>query len=512
MVDSDPYPKSSDRNSIRTAVPVLLAMVIWLALFVSGCGGGLPPVEATPPVSKTQANTTTGTSPPEAPAATSGGTTAASQPGEQTVEPTIPPQPTAADFPGLAWSYPLGSPINFNFTIGADGAIYTLGNSEVANVVDPDSVNGATLEAIRMRESDVVTVVNPDGSLRGSFTLPKTPYIIPETDTSAERPILPVGLPDGTILVVSGENTVYAAGPNGLLLWEQPLEASPYSDPAAQGGVFYLLDVAARLYAFDANGPLWSLQSQAADNTAGDLALSPEGTAYYVATNFSQGYLQAVSPAGQDLWATGVETELFYNQPKVSPAGDLVSLREDLFDAQTGELQHYETTVKIDEYVFGLDGNLYARSGGSVVQLDIQGDRLEAVRQANPSGASGALTFPRSLVVDQNSVIWLTYGDFPERELTWYSNEGDLLGSRTLSFIQGSASDPDYASSRVLLCQSDENFEATLCGLYSPLASNPVWEERFNNLPGFSNSQTREGFTYFITWDGILYKVNLRAP
>ncbi len=40
----------------------------------------------------------------------------------------------------------------------------------------------------------------------------------------------------------------------------------------------------------------------------------------------------------------------------------------------------------------------------------------------------------------------------------------------------------------------------------------PVWEERFDNLPGFSNSLTREGFTYFITWDGILYKVNLREP
>lgn len=488
MVDSDLSPRSSEHNTVRTAIPALLAVVISLALLVGGCGGGLPPIETTPPVGETQANTTTETSPPETLAATPGGAVQATQPGEQTAEPTAPPQPTAADFPGLAWSYSLRSPLNFDFSLGADGAVYAL------------------------EEGDVLTTINPDGSLRGSFPLPKPPFFLPETDTSAERPILPAGLPDGTILVVSAENTVYAAGPNGLLLWEQPLEADPFSDPAVQGGVFYLLDVAARLYAFDANGPLWSLQSQAAANTAGDLILGPEGTAYYVATNFSQGYLQAVSPAGQDLWATRVETELFYDQPKVSLAGDLVSLREDLFDARSGELLHYETPVKIDEYVSGLDGNLYARSGGSIVQLAIQGDRMETVRQANPSGGSGAQTFPRSLVVDHNSVIWLTFGDFPERELTWFSNDGDMLGSHTLSFIQGSASAPDYTSSRVIICQSDENFEATLCGLYSPLASGTVWEERFDNLPGFSNSLTREGFTYFITWDGILYKVNLREP
>ena len=409
-----------------------------------------------------------------------------------TVEsPTTPPSNLEQEpsripsFPGEIWRFEFPRSVVTDFYLAADGAAYVL------------------------LEDNSLFILNPDGSLRGKFTLPRDPFIIPSSDFQIEEPISPVGLPDGTILMVAIDLTVLALSPMGDIIWEAQLSSEPYVPPSVQGGYYYLQDKEAGVHIFDANGLVWEKKSGAAPLTAAELTISSDGSVYFPVTNYSENFLQAFGLDSRDLWVVRLERDQFYKKASVSSDGQFLSLGNSLMFAESGEKINTQLPVEVDEFAFGKDGFLYGLTGQNVIQLEDVGNQINLAKEINWLNGTNIDKHPGSLQVDANGVIWIEFGDFLNKQLIWIDQNGEVIRSFNAGESFGFYGDPDYNGSRLLLCITAQDFGTKICGLYSALEGEALWEENESSVPGFTYSHTLGEFIYLLTWDGFLRKISL---
>jgi outer membrane protein assembly factor BamB len=492
-------------------------VILVLTVFATGCGPLEAPVQSVP---TPNVQLPTGMPQVEGPqlspesVETPVETTSAAQGNRTTPEDAVtltfgltkfPHDPTSGE-PGLVWAY--------HFPVGA-GDIFVSADGSISAFSLQSEISAASVYTLS--QADNLIRLNSEGSLIGVSTLDmEKPLMVIEGfmdlfTFSIQNPVQPVVLPDGTVIVISADSTVNALAPTGQLLWEFTLDAPPKTTPLLSGAVYYVIDESANLYAFDANGLVWRFQSAAASYAANGLAAGPEGRIYYTVTNFSRAYLQAVSPQGEDLWAVELQTEFFYDPLTVSQDGQLVAIRDDLIDTASGQRVELNPPVEVDEYYLGYDGLTYLRSGQSIRQLDRISGGFETTQMVDWTSAGAGRIPPRTVVIDENHVIWLFFwgNSDASNQLVWLPPDGNVLGDLALpEFPSGFILQPDYRNSKVMACRSEQDFHLLECALHSPFVSEPLWEMRFEGQGGlYAGSVIAENYLYFLTWDSTLHKL-----
>jgi outer membrane protein assembly factor BamB len=386
--------------------------------------------------------------------------------------------------PGVVWSYSITETIRSGPEVVADGKIYFL-----------------TIE-------NEMHVISAEGHLLNVIPLPAGPFIM-EGSWGESYPLWPLIFSDGSMVVISEKQTVYALDAQGNLLWETPLEARPYRYPMrTEQDTFYLTDKKGGLYAFGTRGLRWSFHATVAPYTASGLTVAQDGTIYYTVTNYSNGYLQAVSAEGQGLWATRTKTDMFYDEPLVSPEGRLVFVKDNVFDAQTGELLTIEFPLRVDELIIGMDGHLYLRTDHTITEWRIGEQGFEIVQQAEWGARTRGAAPPYYTVVDKNSAIWLTYGG----NIVWIKPDGTVLGVHRRANSSGQIYQPDYENTLLTECNYfalDKSFD---CATFTPQAEEPIWKVTIAGLPSHEYTFIQGRYAYVMGKDHMLYKTYLGEP
>lgn len=386
-----------------------------------------------------------------------------------------------AGIPGLLWTHDLGENVNLN---ARNGLFYRHdpNRSEVINVYI-------------FSDDDRVFAINPQGQRLYEARLP-VGFLQPEPGRDGYFP--PFIMQDGTIIIVGQENLIYALNPKGDVAWEHSLDAGPYRWSRAADEVF-ITDSQAGLYVFDSQGLKWKFRSDAGQRSASGAVKAPDGRVYYTVTPSSKGVVQAVSPDGKGLWATEVKTGSFYHTPQVSSAGDKVFLRDDVIDAETGQLLVMNTPLQVDEYVIGEDGKLYLRSGHTVIEWQYGQDGFEIVNTIswNHSQFSGQ---PFSTWVSAGGLVGMSY----RGAQVWVNPDGEVIAvirypssGRTLQKVDIDArlvTECDRQVSRILRCSA---FEFG--------SSQAVWEVEVEDVPKFDfwNSIWTDEHLYVLAEDKL---------
>jgi hypothetical protein len=57
-----------------------------------------------------------------------------------------------------------------------------------------------------------------------------------------------------------------------------------------------------------------------------------DGTIFYTMQSNNQGAIQAISPQGQNLWYSEVDTSAYYRSPVISATGKYIFLKDEAFN------------------------------------------------------------------------------------------------------------------------------------------------------------------------------------
>ncbi|GAB4401626.1 MAG: hypothetical protein OHK0052_25090 [Anaerolineales bacterium] len=348
--------------------------------------------------------------------------------------------------------------------------------------------------------------ISPDGRLLLSATLPGA-LLTAGSSSFSEYTLYPVVLPDASLIGFTRPNTVYHLALDASLTWTETLQSAPYAPPLlAEDGTLYLTDRRARLYAFDTAGLKWVFTSAAAGDTASAPLVAPDGTVLYVVTNLSKGFVQAVSPAGEDLGWMEAKTQSFYSGLRLSADGRYVFLREDVFDLTAQARLDLAFPFAVNELLAGRDGNLYARSGYDVLQWRVGSDgSLETLNWVS-LGLPPRQTITPWLQVSENSTLWLTVGN----DLLWLTPAGESLG-RIENARSGDLISADLARDRLLRCLAQPD-DALLCEIFAPGSEQPIVTHQTVPLPPFRSAIWRGDGAYLFGRDGNLYWVRFYLP
>jgi outer membrane protein assembly factor BamB len=312
---------------------------------------------------------------------------------------------------------------------------------------------------------------------------------------------------DGTIYIPGRGGSLYSLSPQGELKWEVTLPARPVGTPAiGSEGNIYLSDNDGALSAYAPNGdPIWRFIPQGKFKATSGPAIGPDGTFYY-ATVAGTGMIQAVSPAGEGQWLAELKTSFFYNTPQVSPDGDYIFFRNEVFDRVTGAPLDFDLDFEVDQFFAGEDGRNYLRSVGTVVAWKASGTGISLVEERVL--ADEHMGTPNRVLVSPEGVVGLQYNT----GVMWFTRSGEALG---VSFPKDSflthtaAIDHDftlYTCGRrpVNMLQNSK----PACFALTPQGDQPRWEAVLGNrLEGFAGSALVAGRLYVATEEGHLYAI-----
>ncbi len=221
----------------------------------------------------------------------------------------------------LKWAFQTEEPIWDSPAIGSDGTIY-IGTSDKLYAINPDgSLKWSfTTGTAACRgspsigpdgtiyigsEDGYLYAVNPDGSLKWQFN---TNNIISMTPAIGS---------DGRIYI--GAVSFFAINPDGTLFWEQPATTAAFSSPAIDSnGNIYYGSVDTGIYALSPLGDVkWIFP------TGGSIysspAIGPDGT-IYIGSNDKK--LYAINPDGTLKWSFTTEGEII-SSPAIGPDGTI---------------------------------------------------------------------------------------------------------------------------------------------------------------------------------------------
>jgi hypothetical protein len=391
---------------------------------------------------------------------------------------------------GLLWSYNASDPINFISQNQSDGMVYLT------------------------TEDNKIHVINPDGGVYNVIQLPIPPFHqISETGRSPSLAIAPVILPDGTIVVLSDEISIYGMDKDGEILWEESLVAPPADHPITdESGNIYFIDTDAALNAIDREGLKWRFQTEAADIPAHGFVIDENGNIYYVVTDYGKGYIQAVSKDGESRWVLLAETRDFYDELHLSFDGNYLSLADVLLLTETGEPIKYEIDRKVDEFIFAVNGQNYVRSLHSVSEWRPSGTGIEILSTGFVSEDDTSLRPPLASAADSNGIVWLYY---PERYtgggiiLVWMAPNGELLGNHVYDRNFNTMVSDDLEKGLLTVCIWFEDTKSIECSIYSPKSEEPVGTTIIENIPTYQGGYLDGDYINVFGEDNTMYRIYL---
>jgi peptide/nickel transport system permease protein len=395
--------------------------------------------------------------------------------------------------PGISWTYQASDDIVNRPIIGRDSSVYI------------------------HTQDDKLHLLSSDGQSQTVIQLGASPYYHQsETGRSAPLYIAPSILPDGTIIVVSEDLKVSAFDPQGNIKWEDFLEGEPGFHPLNDGnGNLYILDNMAGLQAITKDGISWRFQSVAAPMPANGLLVGPDGNIYYVVTDYSKAYIQAVSSSGEELWVTQADTRDIYDELHISEDGQYVSIADNLFETRGGDTVEINPEKPIDEFIFGRDGRNYYRSLHSVYEWQTGANGLIILNQGNVSDDDTSLRPPLWSEADANGVIWLYY---PERYvgggivIVWMTAEGELIGRFLIERNSQVINSISLDDSTLTECRNFEEDQILDCLVYSPLFDEPLMQNSIANIDPFEYGFLEENRAYLISENNNLVVVEIGKP
>lgn len=391
---------------------------------------------------------------------------------------------------GVLWSYQGSEDASFEFVVGPDGLVYLY------------------------TEHGELHIINADGQVRSVQQLGIEPYHR-ESQSGRDAPahIEPIVLSDGTWLIISDENIIFAFDRDGSSIWEQPLESDPAEYPILDDdGNLYLIEENASLNVFNSQGLKWRFHPEIAQIPGHGMVYDAEGNFYYVVTNYSKGFIQALSPSGDELWITQVTTRNFYDPLKISSDGALLSLSENLVDTSNGEIITYDYDDRIDEFIFGGDGRNYLRSLHTVEEWVIGQSGFEIINSGSVSDEETSSRPPMGAEADANGIVWLYYQDSFDRRnyfVVWLSAEGDLMGRKSIEWDQSTVISFDFENSLIHECKGFSETQTLECASYSPFSEEPVQKVSIANVPPFFHGSFHNNYLYMISVDNSLMAVYL---
>lgn len=361
--------------------------------------------------------------------------------------------------PGLLWTHELGQEISLN---ARTGLFYSH---------DPEHIED--LKVYIFSDDDQVFAINSQGQRLYEATLP-VGFL--QSEPGRDEYFPPFILEDGTVIIVGQENLVYALNPKGELAWEYRLDAIPYRWNQDAGEVF-ITDSQAGLYTFSSQGLKWKFKSAAGLRSASGAVKGPNGNLYYTVTPSSKGIVQAVSSDGKGLWATEVNTGSFYHRPQVSSDGNSVFLRDDVIDAETGQLLGVNVPVQVDEYIIGGDGKLYLRSGHTVIEWQYGQDGFEIINTIswNHSQFSGQ---PFSTWVNTEGLVGMSY----RGAQVWVNPDGEVIAVIRYPSSGSTLQKVNPDSEMVTECDWQVS-QKLRCSAFEFGSSQALWQVEIDDVP-----------------------------
>jgi hypothetical protein len=360
-------------------------------------------------------------------------------------------------------------------------------------------------------------ILNADGELKNIIILPASPFReINPTGRNAPLDIYPEVFSDGVIAYVSEDLVLYVLNASGDILTEQTLQAGPGQPPLLDdNGMLFLLDTDGGLNAINHDGVVWRFQSDAATIPAHGFVLGPEGNIYFVVTNYSQAYIQAVSSEGENLWVSMVETRDFYDDLRLSHDGKFISLASDLFQTSDGEIIDYNPSNKIDEYIFSENGQNFYRSLHSVSEWQMGQSGIQIISEGTVSEENTALRPPLGADADASGIIWLYYpSSYSGRgvNIVWMDASGNLLGRHSLEMDFQSIISTDLGSSSLTDCTGFQDTRTMDCKLFFSKSSEAAGEVLLTEIPEFYSGFILEDFLYLFSNDNSIYTYYIGEP
>jgi hypothetical protein len=400
---------------------------------------------------------------------------------------------------GNGWSFTTPEELLVNPLVHTDGSLYLLTAANAIHVLAADGTEQAVIE------------------------LPEPIFILEEQvfgGGAVETPFTPILAPNGSIVVAS-DTRLYAIDLDGAVRWEFPLDDVPHSPPIAgpDGTTYFQLDRLGSLYAFSPeDGLLWKHDLEDGLRPAFFFpVISSTGDIFYSITNGMAGQIEALSPAGELLWRTQLTTFNFYRPIQITPAGDWISLDDNVVRTDTGELiELAETDFSIDQFIMGRDGGTYLRSGTTVMEWALlPGGRLDILRQvttAAPPNITAGL--PPVMNVAEDGTVWFMYFRAFGAGLVylWADFDGTVWNILELDTSDEFVIAEDLENTGLTICSLLRSETQLVCKGIVKESADPVWEVTIDGIPRADSVQYREGVLYVRTASDTVQAVLVTLP
>jgi ABC-type dipeptide/oligopeptide/nickel transport system permease subunit len=317
------------------------------------------------------------------------------------------------------------------------------------------------------------------------------------------------------IYVASQDGTLYALDLEGRIIWQFNLPAGGVGTPAiAQDGSIIVSDMNGGLTKVNPSGePIWHFQIATGNLSHSGPIIDKKGNIYYTVGTMAEGYVQSVSPDGNDRWITKAKTLSFFRPPILSADEKMIYLKNDIFSSDNGELMSLNSELNVLTFFSGEDGKDYLVSGNKVIQWQDSGDNVEVIDVAEwdtsnrPSGYA-----PTQVGVSSQGVAWLFYtSPGGGSQLIWVTLEDQTLG------------EVDYAKSSSILIEKNLDHIAYLCGgdfyneskaecaAFSPENPTPLWKLDLGNNGRVKGGVYADGILFVTTNHGKLFAISETA-
>jgi peptide/nickel transport system permease protein len=344
------------------------------------------------------------------------------------------------------------------------------------------------------------------GTLAASWNGGDSPAVVWTYAEAGELSGGPVVAADGTIFLASRESLLVALGAGGQERWRATLPAPAFGSPAlGADGTVYVADAAAGLSAFSPAGEQrWRFQSTTRrDGTSGPV-VGADGTIYYTTVD----RVQAVRPDGSALWVSDPSDDYLEVAPRLSPAGDIVFLKDMALSAATGKalpvaLGGDEAEFSDPGFFSGADGGTYFRFGHVALEWRLAEAGAETLREVSWDAARATTFFPADAGASAARTVWLLYSTpVADTRLVWIRADGTLAGNQFFpqrrARVIGVAAD-----ATVFLCAVARNGEV-LCGAFTP-SSGALWQTSIGRGGDLIGGALTGDRIYVVTSDGVLH-------
>lgn len=362
---------------------------------------------------------------------------------------------------------------------------------------------------ITVRTPNKIYAVNPDGTLRWEFPL----------TISAEGSVLPEAQLGDLFLQLDSTKTLFAYTLADGLLWQYTFENGFREDfyaPAVDAQQAYFVDITGLLYAFSAEGLTWTLPAGERLRAASAPIIAPDGNVYYMLTDQTKGFLQSVTPTGEQRWTTELTTFLFYTLPDYTVGGQYIFVKQDLVRADTGELAPVEFPYEVNTFIRGDDGADYLLTGDNIIRWQIGPEGYESLHTVHYSTENIRSFSPPLVRVYASQITEIRYFVQNGMIFVWLNPDGEVMNTFTIGWktVQILPENPDEIS--LTLCDQSPTEKQLICKKYVPGSQDPVWETVISDMSGeinvFGGLLIRNGQLFAVSEQMNLYVINLELP